>query len=102
MDRGVASVLPLPVASTWSRVWLGWWCIVPLLLSVIWLFINPIFFASPRSTSTLVYGLIAFDAVATVTGVLIAEGGKLWYLDRMALLFDEVKPRRPEVARWEY
>jgi len=50
----------------------------------------------------LVYGLIAFDAVATVTGVLIAEGGKLWYLDRMVLLFDEVKLRRPEVARWEY
>ena len=50
----------------------------------------------------LVYGLIAFDAVATVTGVLIAEGGKLWYLDRLVLLFDEVKLRRPEVARWEY
>ena len=101
MDRGVASVLPLPVASTGSRVWLGWWCIVPLLLSVIWLFINPIFFASPRSTSTLVYGLIALDAVATVTGVLTVEGGKLWYLDRMALLFDEVE-LRPEVARCEH
>jgi hypothetical protein len=143
LDRGVASVLPLPVASTWSRVWLGWWCIVPLLLSVIWLFINPLFFAPPRSTSTgrpspfsesgsgsiahvlppgrfpvpcasacavvpglglvpLVYGFIAFDAVATLTGVSTVEGGKLWYLDRMARLFDEVELRRPEVARWEY
>jgi hypothetical protein len=50
----------------------------------------------------LAYGLIALKALPTITGVLIVQGGKLWYIDRMVLLFDEMKTRDPEYAGWEY
>jgi hypothetical protein len=50
----------------------------------------------------LAYGLVALKATPTVAGVLIVQGGKLWYLDRMVLLFEEMKTRDTEYARWEY
>jgi hypothetical protein len=50
----------------------------------------------------LAYGLAKLEATPTVLGVLIVQGGKLWYIDRMVLLFDEMKTRDPEYARWEY
>jgi hypothetical protein len=50
----------------------------------------------------LVYGLVVFDVIAVVAGILIVAGGKLWFIDRMVLLFEDVKTRRPEYAAWEY
>ena len=50
----------------------------------------------------LVYGLVTLDPIAAATGVAIVQGGKLWYLDRMVLLFEDVKSRRGEYAAWEY
>jgi hypothetical protein len=50
----------------------------------------------------LAYGLARLKLGPTVGGVLIVQGGKLWYIDRMVLLFDEMKTRKPEYARWEY
>jgi hypothetical protein len=50
----------------------------------------------------LVYGLVVFDAVATVSGVVFMQAAKCWYLDRMVLLFEAVKQSDPEVAAWEY
>lgn len=34
----------------WSRVWLGWYCLVPLIVFIIWAVINPRFFTKPKST----------------------------------------------------
>jgi hypothetical protein len=137
-------VLPLLAGSIWSRKWIGRRCLIPLALSSIWLFVNPLFFRPPRSTKNwaskavfgeriwverdrselpdrfrsvvptvasgyqliglapLAYGLVALKATPTVAGVLIVQGGKLWYLDRMVLLFEEMKTRDTEYARWEY
>jgi hypothetical protein len=50
----------------------------------------------------LAYGLAALKATPTVLGLLIVQGGKLWYIDRMVLLFEEMKTRDPEYAPWEY
>ena len=44
------SVLPIIVFSFWSRIWIGWWCLIPGILSILWMFINPIFFSKPKST----------------------------------------------------
>ena len=33
---------------------------------------------------------------------MIVQGGKLWYLDRMVLLFEDMKAQNPEIAGWEY
>lgn len=50
----------------------------------------------------LVYGLVVLDPIVAASGVLIVQGGKLWYIDRMVLLFEDVKARNPEYASWEY
>ncbi|SCM66612.1 DUF6653 family protein [Donghicola eburneus] len=44
------SVLPLIVLAFWSRLWIGWWCMIPGVASLLWMFFNPIFFAKPKST----------------------------------------------------
>ena len=44
------SVLPLIVLAFWSRVWIGWWAAVPAVLSLTWMFINPVFFKKAVST----------------------------------------------------
>lgn len=44
------AVLPLLALSVWSRDWIGWWCLVPLVLSVVFMMVNPLLFARPRST----------------------------------------------------
>ena len=44
------TVLPLFVLAVWSRVWLGWWALLPVALVLVWNWLNPRFFAPPRST----------------------------------------------------
>ena len=44
------TVLPLLVLSFWSRVWLGWWSLMPILISLSWMIFNPIVFGKPKST----------------------------------------------------
>lgn len=44
------SVLPLIVFAFWSRLWIGWWCIIPGGVSLLWMFFNPVFFKEPKST----------------------------------------------------
>ena len=45
------TVLPLIALAVWSRVWLGWGALVPLVLALIWLWWNPRAFAPPRDLS---------------------------------------------------
>lgn len=42
--------LPLIVLTIWSRVWLGWWALVPLCLALLWTWLNPRLFSPPVST----------------------------------------------------
>jgi hypothetical protein len=137
------SVLPLLMLSIWSRDWIGLWCLIPVALSLVWLFVNPLFFSPPASTRNwasegvlgeriwserkrselpaqfdspvpavaqlvqvvglvpLVYGLIALDPIAALTGMVIVQAAKLWYIDRMVLLFDELKSD-PRYAGWDF
>ena len=41
--------LPVIVLAIWSRVWLGWWCLVPLALAILWTWLNPRLFDEPKS-----------------------------------------------------
>ncbi|GIF00338.1 DUF6653 family protein [Paractinoplanes rishiriensis] len=50
----------------------------------------------------MTYGLIRLDALAVVSGVLLTQLAKCWFLDRMVLLFEEMKTTKPEYASWEY
>ncbi len=44
------SVLPVLVFSVWSRTWIGWWCLLPGVASILWMLLNPVLFGRPRST----------------------------------------------------
>lgn len=132
------SVVSLFALAVWSREWIGIWCLVPITLSIVWMFVNPLLFAAPASTrnwasrtvlgeriwvdrdkvdlpeqfrsraaslianaysavglAILVYGLVDLNVLAAITGILITHGGKAWYLDRVQLLFFEMKARNP-------
>jgi hypothetical protein len=51
--------------------------------------------------AVLVYGLVGLDLLAVVSGLLIMQTAKAWFLDRMVLLFEDMKARDPEYAAWE-
>jgi hypothetical protein len=139
------AVLPLLAISIWSRDWIGWWSLVPLALSLIFMVVNPLLFPKPRSTrnwtskavfgervwadrntvelpeqfrtsrvpavtqaiqvigvAVLAWGLVELDLLTVVTGIVVIQTAKTWYLDRMVLLFEDMKGSRPEYATWEY
>jgi hypothetical protein len=139
------AVLPLIAASIWSRDWIGWYSLVPLALSLVFMVVNPLLFPKPASTRNwtskavfgehvwaernkveipeqfrksqvpnvtyavqaagtvvLAYGLVRLDLVAVVAGLLLLQTAKAWYLDRMVLLFEDMKKRHAEYAAWEY
>lgn len=41
------TILPLMALAVWSRVWLGWWALVPVVACLIWTWLNPRLFAQP-------------------------------------------------------
>nr|WP_299337794.1 DUF6653 family protein [Allomuricauda sp.] len=44
------TVLPVIILAFWSRIWLGWWVLIPVTLSIAWMLLNPIIFRKPKST----------------------------------------------------
>lgn len=44
------SVLPLFAIAIWSRVWIGWWAILPGAAIMFWTWMNPRLFPPPAST----------------------------------------------------
>ena len=139
------AVLPLLAVSVWSRDWIGWWSLVPVALSLVFMMVNPRLFPRPRSTrnwasravfgeriwadrnkaeipeqfrqsrvpnvtyafqlfglAVLAYGLVELRLLDVVTGLVIVQCAKAWFCDRMVLLFEDMKGRRPEYANWEY
>lgn len=45
------ATLPAVVLAVWSRVWLGWWSLLPITLLAVWLWWNPRAFPPPRNRS---------------------------------------------------
>ena len=50
--------------------------------------------------AVMAYGLVRLDWLAVVSGVLLAQTAA-WLLDRMVLLFEDMKARDPAYAAWE-
>jgi hypothetical protein len=60
--------IPLMILAIWSRVWLGWWCLVPIAAVIVWLWLNPRVFAPVENpTSWPAKGIY---------------GEKLWLMER--------------------
>ena len=41
--------LPFIVLAFWSRIWLGWYCVIPVSVLVIWIIVNPRLFKKPAN-----------------------------------------------------
>ncbi|WP_433306144.1 DUF6653 family protein [Actinoplanes sp. CA-030573] len=140
------AVLPLLAVSLASRDWIGWWSLIPITLSVVFMMVNPLLFPPPRSTRNwaskavfgeriwadrntvplppqytarvpevtyafqlagmvlLAYGLIVLGLpglLYATAGIAVVQCAKAWFLDRMVLLFEDLKTTRPEYAAWE-
>ena len=49
----------------------------------------------------LAYGLIELDLLTVAAGLVLTQTAKAWYLDRMVLLYEDMKARNLEYAVWE-
>lgn len=48
----------------------------------------------------LAYGLWALDPWPTALGMALVYAGKLWFLDRMVWLYEDMRPQEPRYAAW--
>jgi hypothetical protein len=74
------TAIPLMILAIWSRVWLGWWCLAPIVVVVVWLLLNPRAFAPVKTPTSW-----------TSKGI---YGEKLWLKER-----DRVPPDHLRVLR---
>lgn len=122
---------PLLVLAIYARAWIGWWCLLPVALLLVWNWLNPRVFPEPRRLDSwsargvmgerlflaraarpiprhhliaahlttgiallglppTVYGLVVLDPFATAFGASLMFLGKLWFVDRMVWLHDEM------------
>jgi len=43
------TALPAFIIAFWSRLWLGWWAVIPVAIVFLWTWYNPRIFAAPHS-----------------------------------------------------
>ena len=127
----------------WSRIWLGWWCLIAVALLVIWTVINPRAFPVPENTNnwaskgtfgervwlnrkaipipshhakwaigltigislatiSMIYGLFVLDPWATFLSATLAASLKVWFVDRMVWLYEDMKVDHDIYKSWEY
>jgi hypothetical protein len=108
------AVLPLLALAIWSREWIGWWSLAAVALALVFMMVNPLLFPPARSTRNWASkgvlgeriwsdrGKVELDLLAVVAGLLVTQAAKAWFIDRMVLLFDDMKARVPEYAAWDY
>ncbi|MBE8540476.1 DUF6653 family protein [Geoglobus acetivorans] len=132
--------LPLLVLAVWSRVWVGWYSLVFVVLVVVWSLINPTLFPKQTEISSwwskcvigeylwanrdrypvaehhygviriqtllqaaggvvLVAGMFLLDVWITIAGAVWIYLSKLWFLDRMVWIYEELKDCVTELER---
>lgn len=125
-------ILPLLVLAIWSRVWVGWWALVPIGALLLWTWLNPRVFPPVESTENwmskgvlgehvwahrdrlqvpdhhkmvpnillaisavgivfILWGLLALVVWPAVFGTVVALLGKMWFVDRMVWLYEDMK-----------
>ena len=46
------STMPILALAVWSRVWIGWWAVLPVVAALVWVYINPRIFRKPKTTQS--------------------------------------------------
>ncbi len=134
-------ILPLLTLAIYARIWIGWWCLLPVAVLIAWTWINPRAFPPPSSTRSwmsravmgervwlnhaqkpipqhhigavrvlnsvgllglplLVWGLWVLNPWATAFGVVVLIGMKMWFLDRMVWIFDDMARTDAAYRAW--
>ncbi|MFV2056069.1 MAG: DUF6653 family protein [Thiohalomonadales bacterium] len=124
--------LPFIILAIWSRVWIGYYSWVPIIILFIWIAINPKLFSKTNSTDNwaskavlgemiwtrrgeipvperhqsmiriltllqvvggafLFFGLYQLHFWSTLTGTILVYVAKMWFLDRMVWIFEDMK-----------
>ncbi len=137
------TVLPLLILAIWSRVWLGWLSLLPIAISLVWMWLNPRLFSKPQTTNNwiskgvlgervwlnrhsipvpkhhqrvpniliivsalgipfLILGLVNLEIYPTLMGVILVYLGKLWFIDRMVWLYEDMKDDNSLYRSWLY
>jgi hypothetical protein len=137
------SLIPLLGIAFWSRVWFGWWSLIPIIVVLLWGWLNPRVFPEPKSTNNwaskavlgewvwmnrkkvpvpnhhrnvpnalsaagalgiipFIWGLIILEVWPVVFGGAIIIISKLWFVDRMVWLYEDMKDATPEYKSWLY
>jgi hypothetical protein len=135
------ATLPLLIMAIVSRMWIGWWSLIPVILLLLWIWINPRAFPPPKRTDNwaskcvfgervwlnrsevpiptqhhrmaillslvsgaglpfLAWGLTALSLWPTILGATLVYAGKLWFLDRMVWLYEDMRETTPKYAEW--
>ena len=135
------TALPALILAAWSRVWIGWWALVPGLIALLWTWLNPRLFGKPSSLNSwaskcvlgeriwinrdeepvperhrfapnvlnavtgignlvVIWGVVQLAIWPTIFGAALAYIGKLWFLDRMVWLYEDMKDATPEYKTW--
>ena len=137
------TILPVLALAIWSRVWLGWYSLVPIAIVLLWTWLNPRAFAKPKTTESwgskavlgervwlrrkevpipqkhlrpviilniltasgvpfFIWGLFALQIWPTILGTVLVYIGKMWFLDRMVWIYEDMKDATPEYRSWLY
>ena len=137
------TVLPLLILAIWSRVWLEWLSLLPIAISLVWMWLNPRLFSKPQTTNNwiskgvlgervwlnrdsipvpkhhqrvpnilsiisalgipfLILGLVNLEIYPTLMGVILVYMGKLWFIDRMVWLYEDMKDDNSLYRSWLY
>ncbi|OPY38321.1 MAG: hypothetical protein A4E35_00744 [Methanoregula sp. PtaU1.Bin051] len=136
------TVLPFLVLALWSRIFLGWYALVPAALALLWAYVNPRIFPAPASLDhwaskavlgervwlnrdavpvparhrtapnilsalagagmlLTLWGVLVLDPWPAILGMAFVYCGKLWFLDRMVWLWEDMKDATPEYRSWQ-
>jgi len=136
-------ISPFLALAIWSRVWIGLYSLVPIILLLVWTWVNPRAFPKPKTTKHwsskgvlgervwiarkeipipkhhattvnilnvvtasgipfLVWGLYDLHIWSTILGLTLIYLGKMWFIDRMVWLYEDMKGKSEEYASWEY
>jgi hypothetical protein len=129
------ATLPFLIFAIWSRVWIGWYSLIPIIILIIWLIINPTLFKKPKSLDNwgskavigerywserkknpvpkhhnviikiltvlqtiggiiLIIGLWKLEINLTIIGTVMVYLSKMWFLDRMVWVFEDMKKQK--------
>ncbi len=132
-------ILPALLLALFSRVWIGWWSLVPTAGLLLWTWLNPRLFPPPRhfehwmSRGVLgerlyvhrgelpiprshlraaallmafsaagapfyLWGLVTLSLWPAVFGMALIMAGKLWFIDRMVWLYEDMRRAAPPEA----